>query len=77
MKFKDYVKTLNEILATNPESAEYDVIYSIDEEGNDFKNIYYTPTVGYYDSGGFISVEQFEEYEDEGYDCIINSVCVN
>lgn len=72
MKLKDYIKNLNDIISNNPETAEYDVIYSIDSEGNEFHNIYYSPTVGYYDDGEFVPEEQFE---DDGF--VVNSVCVN
>jgi len=77
MKFKSYVESLNKILAENPESAEYDVIYSHDDEGNNFQKVNYDGTIGYFDGtyyGDFTKLSQLEEediYEKP------NAICVN
>ncbi len=65
MKLKEYVKNLTDLLETRPETAEYDVVTSTDDEGNGFNLVHYTPTVGHYEDRDFT-----EEQE-------INAVCVN
>lgn len=66
MKFGDYVKFINEMVRKNPEVMEYNVVYSIDDEGNEFKEVYFTPTIGRITQDGFDS--------DSGP---FDSVCVN
>ena len=46
MKLKQYLEILNEMVKDNPEILEYDVIYSSDDEGNNFDFVNYSPTVG-------------------------------
>lgn len=46
MKLKDWLKSLNEQVTENPEILEYDVVYSSDDEGNNFDFVHYNPTVG-------------------------------
>lgn len=50
MKLKDFVKNLNELMAERPETAEFDVVTSKDDEGNGFNLVYFDPKVGHYDS---------------------------
>lgn len=67
MKLKDFVKNLNELIATRPETAEFDVVTSKDDEGNGFNLVYFNPQVGHYDP-------EEREFKEE---IIANSVCVN
>ncbi len=67
MKFKDYVKNLNELLKKRPEVADYDVVTSRDDEGNGYNLVYYGATVGSYDKN-----ERDFKAEQE-----TNAVCVN
>lgn len=45
MKFKDYVKGLQELLEKNPGTAEMEVVTSISDEGNG----YWLKLVGFYE----------------------------
>ena len=45
MKLKDYLSHLNKLVYDNPKLLEADVIYSIDDEGNEFKKVVYSPEV--------------------------------
>jgi hypothetical protein len=73
MKFKEFAKNINKILKDFPESAEFDVVTSIDDEGNGFNAVYYDPGIGHYDSDqrDFIPEKQLEERKK------INAVCLN
>lgn len=71
MKFKEYVENLKKILEEHPETADMDVVYSRDDEGNGFNRVHYTPTVGYYDQ----SDGDFSETEEEDGDA--NAICIN
>ena len=67
MKLKDFVKNLNELIAARPETAEFDVVTSKDDEGNGFNLVYFDPQVGHYDS-------EEREFKSE---VVANAVCVN
>jgi len=76
MKFKEYVKMMNKCLEDNPESAEFDAIYSIDDEGNAFHEVYSEPTVG------ILNDNEFRCHEDDIKEAIedglkVNAICVN
>ena len=67
MKFKDYVTNLNKLLEQRPETADYDVVTSKDDEGNGFNLVNYEPQVGNYD-------KEDREFKEEE---VTNAVCVN
>lgn len=67
MKFKKYVENLNKLLEERPETAEFDVVTSKDDEGNGYNLVHYDPSVGHYDS----EEREFEEEKE------LNAVCVN
>ena len=67
MNFKTYVENLNKLLEERPETAEFNVVTSKDDEGNGYNLVYYEPTVGNYD-------QKEREFKAE---VKINAVCVN
>lgn len=69
VKVKDVLASLQKLVEEHPEALELDVITSIDDEGNSFNPVYYTPTLGEFDEdySGFINV---------GIDKA-NAVCLN
>ncbi len=86
MKFKDYLKMLNDFAEANPESLEYITLYAKDDEGNGYQEVHYDPTLGHSEGGynaEFSSLESIEEnfqddpeeYSKEDYP--INSICIN
>jgi len=80
MKFKDYVNNLNKQLQLNPEIGEYETIYSIDDEGNAFHEVYYDElSIGHFSRGEFISKENVDEEPEyyEKQDTTPNAVCIN
>lgn len=66
MKFKEFVKNLNNTLKEHPETAEFDVVTSIDDEGNGFNIVHFEPSIGHYEDN---------EFQTEGNDP--NAICVN
>jgi len=79
MKLSEYVECLNELIKKNPKVADYDVISTIDDEGNGYNKVHYTPSIGRYESyNEFISFDDAEAFEDNEWtedDC--NAVCIN
>lgn len=45
MKLKEFVANLAERVKEDPSILDLEVITSVDDEGNDFNSIYFTPTV--------------------------------
>ena len=45
MKLKEYKQLIDNLAKEKPESLEMDVIYSGDDEGNYFGNVFYSPSV--------------------------------
>lgn len=75
MTLKKYLKHLNKIVEKNPEALKYELIYSSDDEGNEFKAVSYKPSLGFLDGDlEFTSVkdEDFKELEEEP-----NVICIN
>lgn len=83
MKFKEYLENLNKLAEERPETLEMNVVYSKDDEGNGYQEIFYTPTVGEHDDEGeFVSECSIkEEPEEYGYDSFDdfqpNAICIN
>lgn len=46
MTLFEYIYNLNTILNKNPNYANLNVIYSIDDEGNEFRQVFCTPSLG-------------------------------
>jgi len=54
MKLKEYIANLQEICNKYPNLK---VIYSSDEEGNNFDEVCYSPTIGKFKNGEFENME--------------------
>lgn len=80
MKLSQHVRALQKLLK---EYGDMDVVYSVDDEGNAFRKIWWSPSLGYYceRDSEYISEENFrEEFEDMEYysmDDFEKVVCVN
>jgi|TARA_Y100000310_G_scaffold127848_3_gene126991 hypothetical protein len=72
MKLKDYVENLNKLLKERPEMAEYLVVTSKDDEGNEFNEVCFDPTVGCYYEDGKEFIEEYPFVDSKP-----NAVCVN
>jgi len=56
MKLKEYLEELNQIVSDYPEVLEFEVIYSHDDEGNEFQKVNNSPT--------FTKVSNLEDHRD-------------
>jgi len=68
MKLKEYITKLSKLVEENSEVGNFEVVYSIDEEGNGFGQIFYDPTLGVFNDGEF-NTDMDIEYK--------NAVCIN
>ena len=81
MKLKNYIDSLNKLVEENPEVKEYDIVYSTDDEGNAFRKVECSPSVGNYDEYNkeFRNESDIDDlkvdYPDEVFE--ENAVCVN
>jgi hypothetical protein len=75
MKLKEYLEELNKLVEEKPNLLNLEIVYSVDDEGNVYKRVYYSPTVGFYTPNDFIPENQFEVFEiEEGN---VNAICIN
>ena len=83
MKLREYIANLQKLAEERPETLDMDVIYSKDDEGNGYGQVYYAPGIGEHDSEGEYTPESSvkEEPEEYGYDSFDdfkpNVVCIN
>jgi len=79
MKLKEFLENLNTLVEKNPEALELIIVTSSDDEGNDFNEVYYEPSIGHYQKeaskGSFVSLKEFQEWGLTESD--VNSVCIN
>jgi len=71
MKLKEYITKLDKIMKDGYE--DLNIIYAIDDEGNEFNEITYNPTVGVYVKDKH-TYRRFKNDEDEFEP---NAVCIN
>jgi len=57
------------VAEVHPESLDWSVVYSRDDEGNDFQKLHYSPIAGHFEDNEFVSELETNEK--------LNSVCVN
>ena len=63
MTLLEYAKKVNELCSTHPQA---EVIYSSDDEGNNFQKVHYCPVLGEFNDG---------EFDNKGK--TINAICIN
>ncbi len=66
MRFKEYLDSLNKLANEKPETLDYMVISSVDDEGNGYNPVIFSPSLGEYEDREFQS-------ETENF----NAVCIN
>jgi hypothetical protein len=67
MTLKEYAENINTLLKKRPETADFVVVTSRDDEGNGFNLVYYAPSVGNYN----------KDDNDFTVEKELNAVCVN
>ena len=65
MKFKDYVENLQEFLKELPETAEMEVVVSIDDEGNGYNAVQFLPSIAQFQNMKDLWLELVGFYEEE------------
>ena len=78
MKFKEFLEKANQFAKDHPEALEMDTVYSRDDEGNGFQEVYYEPQMGIFDHKEHEfknNLEDMEEYDQSEED--FNAVCIN
>lgn len=74
MKLKEFYDALTVLVKENKEILEYDVIYSCDDEGNDFQMVHYTPAIGNL-NGNVFNGRTSEDFIELGLK--ENCICIN
>jgi len=69
MLLTEYIENLQNMLT---EHGDLEVVYSSDDEGNDFNKIYCGPSVGHYHNREF-----YEPNNEDEFDYDINAICIN
>jgi hypothetical protein len=75
MTVKEYIKNLENFIKKNPEILDMKVITSVDDEGNAFNLVHYSPSKGIYENNTFISIDECKKLGKKNSE--INAVCVN
>jgi len=60
------MKAMQRLVEEHPEAKDMTVVYSSDDEGNNFSKAFYPPTIGHWDDHGFVG-----DSKDN------NAVCLN
>jgi len=75
MKASELIAQLQETVAVY---GDLDVVYSVDEEGNSFHEVYFSPRPGNFNDNDFLSKDIIEEEDDlDEKEYPINAICVN
>ena len=58
MKLNKYAERIAELAKRHP---DLDVVYAIDDEGNDFKRVVYFPDIGQMREGYFVTLKEIDK----------------
>ena len=71
MTLKEYIAKLAKLAEKNPKAK---VVYAADDEGNYFREVNFTPSMGNFGDGEFISDDGTEEFANNYK---VNAICLN
>jgi hypothetical protein len=81
MIFSEYLKRLNKFAETHPETLGYQCVSAIDDEGNGFNVVHFSPSVGYFDGSYDFTKEKYiselMDDDDDPEDFKPNAICIN
>lgn len=79
MKFKEYLEKLNNIAERTPESLDYEVVYALDDEGNEYNTVNFPPELAVFEKDGrdLCLVDGEDLIEDHNKDSLIDAVLIN
>ena len=75
MKLHEYINSLEDLVAGNPECKDMEVVFSVDHAGSSYDIVLTKPVIGAYDLGNFRSYKLMSPTERLKSD--INAVCIN
>lgn len=73
MNIKEYARVINELASLHPKA---EVIYSSDDEGNDYKHVFFHPSAGKFNEKER-EFKSFGDPDDIVKSTEVNAVCVN
>lgn len=71
MTVEKYLNYFNKMVKDHPEIKKLNICYSQDDEGNEFYEVNFTPTVGIKDDYEFDSIKDPKDWKNA------NSICIN
>lgn len=74
MTLQEYYNKLTYFINNHPQALDFKVVYAKDDEGNEYKPVYYEPSIGFFD-GDYIGANSFEEHGIDPNHA--NCVCIN
>jgi hypothetical protein len=88
MRLREYLENIKKLVEKHPEALELELVYSRDDEGNDYDTVDYEPDLGVYDEDEreWMSEAHFKEWQheyreddedDEVEKFVPNSICIN
>ena len=79
MKFKKYLEQLNKLAKERPELLNYEIIYSHDDEGNNYQKVENEPSVCYASDLTHYFIEEVHFGEDikNQAEAEPNCICIN
>lgn len=75
MKLKDYMTTLEKLVKENPKCLDMDIVYGVDDEGNEFIPVSYEPQVGVFKNKAFYTPSEYKHFSITAKE--ENAVCIN
>ena len=77
MKLRGFLEELNQLTVEKPESLDWTVIYSSDDEGNNYQKVNWTATPMEVEDANAYQMEQMWDETGEHLGTNYNTVCVN
>jgi len=75
MTLETYIQNLLYLCKSNPILLNKEVVYSVDDEGNQFNKMVFDPSAGILDSSGSYDAINLGEEPDKLP--LVNAVCIN
>lgn len=73
MTLREYIEGINNFAKLHPEALDYIVVYSSDDEGNNYYPVIFEPAKGVYEKGDFVDEDYLEDIKNK----TVNAVCIN
>ena len=77
MTLDQLIHDLQKLRSCDEAWGELQVVYSIDDEGNGYKPIYFNASAGHYEDGEWTTEGELQEEGEEIPEGFFNAICVN